>query len=41
MRLRIDVHTDDIESSPSVTHARPAGAAEQIEEPGLAAGAVC
>jgi hypothetical protein len=38
MRLRIDVHTHDIESGSSVTHARPTCATEQIEEPRLATG---
>jgi hypothetical protein len=40
LRLRIDVHTHDIESGPSEAHARSACAAEQIEKPGLAAGTV-
>jgi hypothetical protein len=40
LRLRIDVHTHNIESGPSVTHTRPACAAKQVEKPGLAAGSV-
>lgn len=35
MRLRIDIHADDIESSLRVPDSRPASAAEQIKEPRL------